>query len=166
MNKLFTLVLAFSLIVCFNSCKDDSMPPTDYHDFAIGAYTELDNEIAEFSVAIWDTTYTVDQLVEVYENCQKIIETNLPVLQETETLKDDPGLLLSVLDFYNNVYEIINNEYAEVLSFYEKEVWEDSYNTQIMDLYKKAVDELVEKEDAVIKAQEDFAAAYDILLND
>lgn len=164
MKKFLTLGILLSFVVFLNSCEEP-MAPTDYHDLIIDAYSELDSEIADFSFAIWDTTLTVADMEEYFENCQALVVKHQPILAETEELVDDPGLLKSVLKFYEVVESTLNNEYAEVMSYYEKETWESSYNAEIEELYDSAVDKIVAEEDKVINQQESFARAYGIELN-
>ena len=163
---LFSFLALSAFAFFFTSCENEPVVgPMEYHDDIIFAYTELDNQIYELSSAIWDTTYTVEDLVDEYELCENIIEHNLSDLQETKKLVDDPGFLESVIDFYESVDKTLNNEYSQILSFYEGE-WEDSYGEQIDDLDSKAVDMLIEKEDIVINQQKRFANAYGIDLED
>ena len=157
---LFSFLGLSAFIFLFSSC--DTEPPVDpmvYHDDIIYAYTQLYNQIVELTLGIWDTTYTVEDLVAEYELCESIIEHNLTDLQETEALEDDPGLLKSIIDFYESVDKTLNNQYSQILSFYEGE-WDDSYGDLIYDLDTEAVDMLIEKENAVIERQEKFADYY------
>ena len=163
-NLLRFITLAVMIFV-INSCNSEPVvAPQDYHDNLIIAYTELDKQIADFSFGIWDTTYTVANLVDSYDENQAIIEKNLTKLKEISELVDDPGLLISVIDFYENVKKILNNEYAEILSFYEKDIWDESFNQKISKLDNQAIEVILDKENEVIKQQELFAIAYGFTL--
>ena len=137
-----------------------SKDPGDYHDDIVYDYTELDNTLAEFSTGIWDSTVTLEDLQDMYDRCQEIIDHNFQNLKDTKTLKDDPGLLQSVIDFYQVADDALNNEYEEVMSYYEKDTWEDSYSDKIYDLDNAATDKIIKKEDNVIDEQKKFADAY------
>jgi hypothetical protein len=161
---LFSL-LSISLIIILSSGnglkKDD---PMEYHDKLVYQYTLLDRQIVALTTGIWDTTYTVEDLVDEYEMTQNIVKYNLPELKEMNELKDDPGLLTSIIDFYESVDDALENEYAQIISFYTG-TWQDSYGDKIYDLDAKAVEMLIEKENAVIDQQERFANAFNFDLD-
>lgn len=161
---LFSL-LSISLVIILssgNSLKKDD--PMEYHDKLVYQYTLLDNQIVVFTKSIWDSTYTVEDLVDEYELTKNIVKYNLPELKEMKELKGDPGLLTSVIDFYESVNNTLENEYAQIISYYSGS-WDDSYGDKIYDLDSKAVEMLIEKENAVIDQQQRFANAFDFDLN-
>ncbi len=161
-NLILGLIAVFSLSVIFSSCE--TRDPVDYNDEVLGYYSELDEQIADYATALWDESYSLDELQDEYDKTVQIYENNYDLLTEIKPMDKDPGFHKSVIDFYEGVKDKLDNEYKQIMDYYNADEWEDSYTDKIYELDEQAFDALIEMENDVIDAQQEFADEYDITL--
>ncbi len=158
------LIILFSLTNCKQSADKSSDNSVSYHDLIMGYHSNIAPLINIFSNAVWDTTYNVKDLVDVYNNCQTVVKDNLKNLENIEALKDDPGLKNSVIQFNNVINDVLNNEYLEILSFYQKEKWLPEYNKAINEILQTSFNKISTEEKELLKMEKTYAEEYNIKL--
>lgn len=159
----FYFVSEVFLFIVFSSFKPPS-DPVEYNNKILDIYTELDNQIAAFETALWDSTYTISELDREYKLVYGVYCANYDELISIETIKNDPGFHESVVDFYNGVKIALDNEYKQIMNMYLADEWEDVYYDKIYDLDDQVLDKLITLENIVIEKQEKFADIFDINL--
>jgi len=161
-NLLLGLVAVFGLTFMFSSCGEQD--PIEYNDEVLGYYTELDEQIADFETALWDGDYTIEDLEAEYDYTMLIYDLNYDLVKDIAPLKNDPGFHAAVVEFYDGVKDALDNEYKEIVDLYTSDDWQDDFIDRIYDLDDVVLEKLIDLENKVTDAQQEFADAYDITL--
>ncbi len=161
--KIFCIIISVFLIgaVTLNAQKK----AVKYNNNVLYYYTLLDRQIAKFHQSIWDSTYTVQDLVDEYDFTIMLHEKNYKQVKDISPLRKDPGFLEAVINFYKNVEIVYNNEYKQIIDMYTAEDWEDDFSQKIYDLDNQAINKLIREERKVTNAQQEFADIYELELD-
>ena len=162
-TMIFILMFTSSCAI-FSGGKVKISDPLEYNDAILTYYTELDDQIAVFESALWDSKYSIDELQYEYDKVYRIYNYNYKPLKKIKPLKDDPGFHKNVVNFYEGVKDGLDNEYKEIMEMFSADEWLDSFEDKIYDLDDNVLDKLIPLEDAVIEKQKGFAEAYDFEL--
>ena len=152
----------FVLTFVFSSCE--TIDPVEYNDDLMVFYSDLDDQIAIFEGALWDSEYTLEDLEDEYQKTKDIYDKHYDDLKAYKPMKEDNGFYESVVDFYDGINDALGSEYKEIMEMFSADEWLDEYNDKIYDLDDKVLDKLITLEEKVVDTQEDFADANDIEL--
>lgn len=155
-NVVFSLIAMFALTLVFSSCE--TIDPVEYNDDLMVFYSELDDQIAIFEGALWDSEYTLSDLEEEYQKTRDIYDEHYDDLKALKSMKEDAGFYQSVVNFYDGIDDALANEYKEIMDMFSADEWLDEYNDKIYELDDEVLDKLIALEEEVVNAQEKFAA--------
>lgn len=78
-NYLFGLVAILGLSFLLGSCGEQD--PGDYNDEVLNYYTSLDHQVVQLETALWDSTYSVENIQTEYDKTMDIYNTNFDSLK-------------------------------------------------------------------------------------
>lgn len=162
-TKILILISVLSISGCA-LLKTNNNSAIDYNDQVLSHYTALDNQIADFENAIWDSTYTVSDLEKEYNKVFQVYNNNVYDLKSIKPLKKDKWFHAAVVEFYVGVKDALDNEYKQIMDYYNADIREDVYSDKIIELDDIALDKLMELEDNVVNSQQKFADEYGLIL--
>ncbi len=141
------------------SCQ--SPDPISYNEKLINYCTELDNQVAKFNKNVSKKEYSFEDIQAEYNYTIRIYEENYKLLKKIKPMKKDPGLHKSIVDFYDGIKKIFNNEYKKILKLYKK----NKNNKNIDEINNQARSKIIDLENNVTKFQKKFAEIYEIELS-
>lgn len=154
--KTKNLLLLIVLSISFSFSVKGQSDPIDYNDNILSYYTELDSQIAKFATALANDA-SIDDLEDEYATTLDIYNDNYRAIYDIDPHKDDAGFHAAIIAFYDGVKYALDKEYKKILDYYRADDWDESYNTIIDELSARALNRLINLEENVIEAQENFA---------
>ncbi len=154
--KTKNLLLLIVLFISFTFSVKGQSDPIDYNDNILSYYTELDSQIAKFATSLANNA-SIDDLEDEYTTTLDIYNDNYQTVYDIDPHKDDAGFHAAIIAFYDGVKYALDKEYKKILDYYRADDWDESYSTIIDELSARALNRLINLEENVIKAQENFA---------
>ncbi len=157
------VVLAFALTSCGHAGYTD---PAIYNDDIVAeqtkVYDALDALESLLSEDVIDETAVNAKLTAAVDICNASVKK----LEEMGAYKKDDVFQQAGIVLFNGIKELLEKDYKDLIALYLKpiEEWTDEDFDKMYNIWDSIDGKIVNKEDAFLKAQDDFAKKNNITL--
>ncbi|MBN2893902.1 MAG: hypothetical protein JXL97_18680 [Bacteroidales bacterium] len=166
MKKILIPVVAI-FVLAFAACNGTGYSdPVKYNDDVVTQQSNVYDKLDSLETILNDDVIDEEACEGAFKDAIAITDAAIKKLEEMGAYKDDATFQKAGIDLFTQVKSLLENDYRDLYELYKKPIedWEDADFDSMYDIWDAIDYGIIDKEDAFLDAQQNFADTYNIVL--